>query len=57
MEDKMTHNNKIRTLTAGLLTGGIFALSVTFLLSPKQEFSDNENRYLAKAPTFGWEAI
>ena len=53
----MIQNNKIRTLTTGLLTGGILALSITFLLSPKQEFSENENRYLAKAPTFGWEAI
>lgn len=53
----MTHNNKIRTLTAGLLTGGILALSVTFLLSPKREFSENENRYLAKAPAFSLENI
>lgn len=53
----MIQNNKFRTLTAGLLTGGILALSVAFLLFPKQEFSENENRYLAKLPTLGWETI
>lgn len=53
----MIQNNKLRTLTAGLLTGGVLVLSVTFLLSPKQEFSENENRYLAKFPTIAWEDI
>lgn len=53
----MIQNNKIRTLTAGLLAGGVLVLSITFLLSPKQDFSENENRYLAKFPAFAWEDI
>lgn len=53
----MIQNNKLRTLTAGLLAGGVLVLSVTFLLSPKQDFSENENRYLAKFPAFVWEDV
>lgn len=53
----MIQNNKLRTLTAGLLTGAVLVLSLTFLLSPKQEFSENENRYLAKLPSLEWEDI
>lgn len=53
----MINNNKLRTLTTGLLAGGVLVLSVTFLLSPKQEFSENENRYLAKFPAFVWEDV
>lgn len=53
----MIQNNKLRTLTAGLLAGAVLVLSLTFLLSPKQEFSENENRYLAKLPSLEWEDI
>lgn len=50
-------NNKFRPLTAALMTLGVLALSITFLLSDKQEFSENENRYLEKFPAFTWEKI
>lgn len=53
----MIQNKKLRTLTSGLLAGGVLVLSITFLLSPKQEFSVNENRYLAKFPSFVWEDV
>lgn len=53
----MINNNKLRTLTTGLLAGGVLLLSITFLLSPKQEFSENENRYLAKCPAFVWDDV
>ncbi len=53
----MIHNNRLRTLTTGLLAGGVLVLSITFLLSPKQDFSENENRYLATFPSFVWEDV
>lgn len=53
----MILNKKLRTLTAGLLTGGVLVLSITLLFSPKQDFSENENRYLAKFPAFAWEDV
>ena len=53
----MIQNKKLRTLTSGLLSGGVLVLSITFLLSPKQEFSVNENRYLAKFPSFVWDDV
>ena len=53
----MIQNKKLRTLTSGLLAGGVLVLSITFLLSPKQDFSENENRYLAKLPSLSWENI
>ena len=53
----MIQNKKLRTLTSGLLAGGVLVLSITFLLSPKQDFSENENRYLAKFPSFVWEDV
>lgn len=53
----MIQNKKLRTLTSTLLAGGVLVLSITFLLSPKQNFSENENRYLAKFPSLSWENI
>lgn len=53
----MIQSKKLRTLTSGLLAGGVLVLSITFLLSPKQDFSENENRYLAKFPSFVWEDV
>ena len=53
----MIQNKKLRTLTSSLLAGGVLVLSITFLLSPKQNFSENENRYLAKFPSLSWENI
>ncbi len=53
----MNQNSKLRTLTAALLAAGILVLSITFLLSPKQDFSENENRYLASFPAFVWDDV
>lgn len=36
---------------------GVLALSTGFLLLDKQEFSENENRYLEKFPKISWERI
>lgn len=47
----------IRKITAALLTTGALALSLGFLLLDKQEFSENENRYLGKFPELSWEGI
>lgn len=46
----MSMDAKIRKFTAYLLCGGILALSLGLLASPKLEFSENENRYLNKMP-------
>ena len=53
----MIQNKKLRTLTSTLLASGVLVLSITFLLSPKQNFSENENRYLAKFPSLSWESV
>ncbi len=47
----------IRTLTAALLTAVILSLSIGFLFYEKEEFSENENRYLASFPVFTWQAV
>lgn len=46
----MITDTKIRKIVVSLLCTGILSLSICFLLSPKKEFSENENRYLAKLP-------
>ncbi len=48
----MITNIKIRRTVVCLLCIGILSLSVYLLASPKKEFSKNENRYLAKFPSF-----
>ncbi len=48
---------KIRSFTSVLLAFGILALSVVFVLLPKKEFSENENRYLKAMPELTWEHI
>ena len=53
----MKKRNGLQTLTAGALTLGVLALSVMFFVVPKTDFSENENRYLAKAPVMNWEEI
>lgn len=50
-------SEKIRSITSVLLAIGILALSVMFLLFPKKEFSENENRYLKTLPELTWEHI
>ena len=48
----MITNIKIRRTVVCLLCIGVLSLSVYLLASPKKEFSENENRYLAKFPSF-----
>lgn len=50
-------SEKIRSITSILLAIGILALSALFLLFPKKEFSENENRYLKALPELTWEHI
>lgn len=47
----------IQTGIAVLLTAGVLALSFGFLVLDKQDFSENENRYLEKFPQLNWENI
>ena len=42
------------TALFSVFIGGLF---IAFLLSPKRDFSDTENRVLADAPELSWEAI
>lgn len=56
MEEK-TIATKMAALTAALLTAGVLALSMGFVFLDKQEFSENENRYLEKLPKLSWEKI
>ena len=53
----MTNAQRIRRVTVGLLAGMILALAIGFFAANKQDFSENENRYLAKLPSPGWEDI
>ncbi len=46
----MITENKIRKVITILLCVGILSLSIWLLLSPKKNFSENENRYLTKFP-------
>ena len=48
----MIIDEKVRKYTARLLGAGILVLAVWFVLEPKKEFSENENRYLTKMPSF-----
>ncbi len=57
MENGRTLEKYIRGLTAGMLGGMVVALAVGFFFMEKREFSENENRYLAKLPSFGLEKV
>lgn len=48
---------KIGRFTVYLLCGGILALSLGLLASPKLDFSENENRYLEKMPRMTAKAV
>lgn len=48
----MITNVTIKKAVVCLLCIGILSLSVCLLAGPKKEFSENENRYLAKFPSF-----
>lgn len=53
----MISDGKIRRLTVCLLCAGVLSLSAGLLLSPKKEFSENENRYLEKMPEFSAKTV
>ena len=53
----MITNMKIKRAVVCLLCIGILSMSVCLLVSPKKEFSENENRYLAKFPSFSAKAL
>ena len=53
----MITNVKIRRIVVCLLCISILSLSLCLLVSPKKEFSENENRYLAKFPSFSAKAL
>ena len=53
----MTADRKIRGITAWLLAGAVLALTAAFLVSPRQTFSENENRWLAEFPAFDRESL
>ena len=47
----------IRGMTAGVLAGMALALPILFMITAKKDFSENENRYLAGFPEFGWQQV
>ncbi len=47
----------VRSAAVVFLAGGTLVLSLAFLISPKRDFSENENRYLEKFPAFAWEHV
>ena len=53
----MITNRIIRRTVVCLLCMGILSLTVFFLLSPKKNFSENENRYLTKLPALSLETV
>lgn len=53
----MITNRIIRRTVVCLLCMGILSLAVFFLLSPKKNFSENENRYLTKLPALSLETV
>lgn len=53
----MITNMKIKRTVVCLLCMGILSLSVCLLVGPKKDFSQNENRYLAKFPSFSVKAL
>lgn len=44
----MITDTRIRKVTVWILCAGVLVLAAWLLLAPKKEFSENENRYLAK---------
>ena len=53
----MITNVKIKRTVVCLLCISILLLSLCLLASPKKDFSENENRYLAKFPSFSAKAL
>ncbi|MDE6620193.1 MAG: hypothetical protein K2K74_06840 [Lachnospiraceae bacterium] len=53
----MITNVKIKRAVVFLICIGILSMAVCFLISPKKEFSENENRYLTKLPPLSAKAV
>lgn len=53
----MKNEQRLRRLTAGLPAVMILALTIGFFTAPKQDFSENENRYLCRLPSPGREEV
>lgn len=53
----MITKNKIKKVITILLCVGILSLSIWLLLSPKKDFSENENRYLTKFPVLSAKSM
>lgn len=53
----MITENKIKKMIMILLCVGILSLSIWLLLSPKKDFSENENRYLTKFPVLSAKSM
>ncbi len=53
----MVTEDNVKKIIAILSCIIILGLSAWFIVSPKQGFSENENRYLAKTPVFSLESV
>lgn len=53
----MITDGKIRKITVWILSASVLLLAAWLLLAPKKEFSENENRYLAKLPPVTAKAV
>ncbi len=53
----MIQNKKLRSITAFGMSGAVVILALIFLVLPKQEYSEKENRYLEKFPVWKWETV
>lgn len=51
------NETKISRITAILLMICVLILSAAFFMTSKQQFSENENRYLETLPSITWEGI
>lgn len=53
----MITDERIRKITVWVLCAGILILAAWFFIAPKKDFSENENRYLAKMPSVTTQAV
>lgn len=53
----MIINAKIRRTVVCLLCAGVLCLSALLMISPKKDFSENENRYLTKFPALSLKSV
>lgn len=57
MKERPVWENRIKKATAWLLAGMVLLLAALLIVMDKKEFSENENRYLAKFPSISFERI